>query len=1101
MAEEFEAVVNVTSDTTAAKAEVAGLSQRIRELENTRIKVRADTALARLEVANLKKQISDGATLKINADAAKQRLDVVKKSIQDLGIVRLTVDADTLQARAKIRDLNDKIKIRVDADEANRALNTTASKLGDIGNISNVVSRVISTLPLPFLGMAAGATVAAGASLAAGAAVGGLVGVTGTLGAVAASQNALVQNAFTRTKASILETTKTASASFAPALISAADRVDTRFQRLEPRLKRMFDSASPSLNSVVDSVFRFADNALPGMEHALANSQPIVDGIGDGLDAIGTGVGAFFDEVAANGENAGETFRGIGHSVGELVTVVGQLASGFSTVDSRVRSFSRGWEDTARKVGGPNGLLGSDVADFLNVLNKNPLAVFQSPSGLAQDIAAQRGTRRTAATIVARPRQTSADIVARITGGRSQAARITAESSAAAVEGYQAWQAASESLTAAEAAETAVRTQNARSEASARRSVASAQRSVLEAQESGLKQIAAAEKAVAEAQKNTRTAQVALTQARVDAARALEDMRGSLRDLPDMEEAARIRLARAQLAAEEAALPDGASFTDADLERRGKIEDDLRRREALLDLKDAQDELDDTLKNGQRTREEVAEAERLGIENSAEVLAAKENLQRALEGERAAEQALGDTRVAAARSVQAANESLAVAVDNLNQTISDNAARAAEASARTKELSDKEARAKADADILAASLGITTDQLGNYIGQVNAVPTLALKMTGENELLTALDGIAIKARALELLALNPTWTAEKATQKASDEISATRSKVVEQLQNWGLNRRGAEARAMGGPIHGPGTSRSDDVPIWASNGEYMQPADAVSYYGHGFMEAVRTKQFPRFAQGGLIDWSVLKAGSMDLPKLIENNGIYDRAKRNAQDAYRSMINQFSSSAFGPITGDLAAWINQAIELTGVGPTWAGPLNTLIQRESGGNPRAINNWDSNAQRGDPSRGLMQTIGSTFAAYRDPRLPNDIYDPVANIVAGINYIRARYGSIFNVQQANPNAPPQGYKDGGLVFDDGGMLPTGQTLVSNRTGKPEPLLRADQAIELSPDTLRSMARLIAQVVALQPIRVTLPNGKVLADTVGDAMLTDITVTGISY
>lgn len=116
--------------------------------------------------------------------------------------------------------------------------------------------------------------------------------------------------------------------------------------------------------------------------------------------------------------------------------------------------------------------------------------------------------------------------------------------------------------------------------------------------------------------------------------------------------------------------------------------------------------------------------------------------------------------------------------------------------------------------------------------------------------------------------------------------------------------------------------------------------------------------------------------------------------------------------------DLEGWISQAIAITGVGEGWRGGLNTLIGRESGGNPNAINNWDSNAAAGDPSRGLMQTIGSTFESYRDKSLPDNIYDPVANIVAGINYIKARYGDIGNVQQANPNMPPKGYEGGGIA-----------------------------------------------------------------------------------
>lgn len=137
---------------------------------------------------------------------------------------------------------------------------------------------------------------------------------------------------------------------------------------------------------------------------------------------------------------------------------------------------------------------------------------------------------------------------------------------------------------------------------------------------------------------------------------------------------------------------------------------------------------------------------------------------------------------------------------------------------------------------------------------------------------------------------------------------------------------------------------------------------------------------------------------------------------------------------------LDAWIAQAMGIAGVPASWSGGLRTLIMRESGGNPFAINNSDVNARNGDPSRGLMQTIGATFEQYRDKSLINDIFDPVANIVAGINYIKARYGDISKVQQANPDLPPKGY-------DQGGLLRPGASLVMNRTGVPEAVLNPSQ------------------------------------------------------
>ncbi|GGL87532.1 hypothetical protein GCM10011594_03960 [Nakamurella endophytica] len=76
------------------------------------------------------------------------------------------------------------------------------------------------------------------------------------------------------------------------------------------------------------------------------------------------------------------------------------------------------------------------------------------------------------------------------------------------------------------------------------------------------------------------------------------------------------------------------------------------------------------------------------------------------------------------------------------------------------------------------------------------------------------------------------------------------------------------------------------------------------------------------------------------------------------------------------------------------------VNTMIRWESGGDPDAVNNWDSNAQNGHPSKGLIQVIQPTFNAYRSALLPDDLLNPAANLYAGLNYAIDTYGSIHNV-----------------------------------------------------------------------------------------------------
>jgi len=119
-----------------------------------------------------------------------------------------------------------------------------------------------------------------------------------------------------------------------------------------------------------------------------------------------------------------------------------------------------------------------------------------------------------------------------------------------------------------------------------------------------------------------------------------------------------------------------------------------------------------------------------------------------------------------------------------------------------------------------------------------------------------------------------------------------------------------------------------------------------------------------------------------------------------------------------------AIIDQAIDLAGGVSdrvAWENGFETLISRESGWNAGAINNWDSNAAEGFPTKGLTQMRDDTFAAHAVPG-HTDIWNPVDNIASDIGYIKSRYGDITNVQQANPNASAKGYQDGTKNADPG-------------------------------------------------------------------------------
>jgi SLT domain proteins len=101
--------------------------------------------------------------------------------------------------------------------------------------------------------------------------------------------------------------------------------------------------------------------------------------------------------------------------------------------------------------------------------------------------------------------------------------------------------------------------------------------------------------------------------------------------------------------------------------------------------------------------------------------------------------------------------------------------------------------------------------------------------------------------------------------------------------------------------------------------------------------------------------------------------------------------------------NLDGWIKHSLDI--IGPRQDSPAATTASTATScasppETPMAINNWDSNAKAGIPSKGLLQVIDPTFKAYHVPGTSMNIYDPVANITAACNYAAAKYGSIDNV-----------------------------------------------------------------------------------------------------
>ncbi|HDV6067850.1 TPA: peptidoglycan DD-metalloendopeptidase family protein [Staphylococcus pseudintermedius] len=89
---------------------------------------------------------------------------------------------------------------------------------------------------------------------------------------------------------------------------------------------------------------------------------------------------------------------------------------------------------------------------------------------------------------------------------------------------------------------------------------------------------------------------------------------------------------------------------------------------------------------------------------------------------------------------------------------------------------------------------------------------------------------------------------------------------------------------------------------------------------------------------------------------------------------------------------------------------------VAKRESNYQANAVNDWDINAQRGDPSKGLFQIIGSTFRANALAGYRN-FNNPLHQAISAMRYIVARYG-----WGGFKRAGDYAYATGGLIKNSG-------------------------------------------------------------------------------
>lgn len=230
--------------------------------------------------------------------------------------------------------------------------------------------------------------------------------------------------------------------------------------------------------------------------------------------------------------------------------------------------------------------------------------------------------------------------------------------------------------------------------------------------------------------------------------------------------------------------------------------------------------------------------------------------------------------------------------------------------------------------------------------------------------------------------------------------------------------------AAGGVVPGYTPGR-DSVLAMLSPGESVLRPEVTRALGegtvHALNQAAMSGQIQAFAKGGVVgSWADAVPGMFSetagpiLKKLVTQFGktattwprkIGQAGVKKSGPAIEEILagkdKKFleSMASLGGGAGGAERWsplVLQVLKQLGLSSKYLSLVLHRINVESGGNPNAINLWDSNAKAGHPSQGLMQTIPGTFNAYAGPYKKLGITNPLASIYAGLNYATHRYGS---------------------------------------------------------------------------------------------------------
>lgn len=479
------------------------------------------------------------------------------------------------------------------------------------------------------------------------------------------------------------------------------------------------------------------------------------------------------------------------------------------------------------------------------------------------------------------------------------------------------------------------------------------------------------------------------------------------------------------------------------------------------DLLKAQQTLADTLNTGTNLRRQVTAADKAGVDGAPAVIAAQQAIAAAQDQVVSADQALvkahqavSDAQANVLKAEQGVTDAL-YAEGKARQAVSDalyNEGKAAQATqlayqnlssanaANSHNLDLNTAAGRANALMQAAAAQQILNSHEPLAQQAADLQVLGTHF-GDNQAMANL----FYQRLLNLSGLKVVFdvkgvaTIDMTQLEQSLYPGSTPSSIAADLKD--LARGGSALfHAEGGEISGIGGPRDDLNLAFLSDHEFVQPADSHDYYGTPFMEAIRQKKIPKdsiphFAGGGSF-----ATNNANIATLLLSG--YDDAVGSAYEVGGRLKSVFGfpfkdlplppppsalpnlgggngSRATGGSAAQAQAYAASILGQYGWGQDQMSPLIRLFNQESGWNSYAVNPSSG-------AYGIPQSLGHGH--------PYNLGDIVAQINWGLNYIKGRYGS---------PGTAWAHEVANNWYDEGGLVPPGDTLVRNATGRPETML----------------------------------------------------------